>query len=456
MSEEKYRRAKEQIRQLEAEIAEFQASSRELEAEMEQELEESERKIRSLEMKSYELAEDRDDWKRKYSDLQKELVATQARLSKQITSLELAHKQSTTMLREIEMENDDMERNERITKSTLEDIETKYYESLEEIAMLEAEVSSKDRLQADLQRTRDELRETKDELAIALKQADKYKRSSINSAGNKENQTPPQARSSSAGKFQRPVVTAEAVNGSVFSTQRLASSRSLRKIHGMIDQLESRVATFKSSLPSLTPTKGSPAVQSSTENSPAFSPDPATSKSTTIDARKNENEASKSHAHDSYLQEIHSTPSRGRPFIAPASNAQTPTRPASKSPSKSHKLSLQNSSSSLYTLGHKKSDSLQHRIPLPTPQERRGSTSSSSPTKLSRSLSRSPTKDSYATKATLGMLSRQKQLEPIDGSPSSQQAEKPFRSRSISPSKKTTSEKKAPGAAFSSLHSRIG
>lgn len=455
MSEEKYRRAKEQIRQLEAEIAEFQESSRELEAEMEQELEESERKIRNLELKTYELTEDRDEWKKKYSDLQKELVATQASLSKQISSLELAHKQSTTMLREIEMENDDMERNERITKSTLEDIETKYYESLEEIAMLEAEVASKDRLQADLQRTRDELRETKDELAIALKQADKYKRSSINSIGNKENRTPPQARSGSAGRFQRPVVTAEAVNGSVFSTQRLASSRSLRKIHGMIDQLESRVATFKSSLPSLTPTKGSPAVQSN-DNSPNFSPDTIKSSSNVASSTKSHNEVPRSHISDEYLHDIQSTPSRGRPIIAPATNTKTPVRPTSASPSKSHRLSLQNSSSSLYTLGHKKSDSLQHRIPLPTPQERRGSNSSTSPPKLSRSLSRSPAKDSYAAKAKLGMLSRQKQLDPIDGSPSGQHAEKPFRPRSISPSKKSSADKKAPGVAFSSLHSRIG
>jgi hypothetical protein len=96
--------------------------------------------------------------------------------------------------------------------------------------MLEAELASKEELKVELQRHKDELRDTREELAIANNKLQQLRT-------NKENRVP-------NGHPQRP--------------PPLTNSKSLRKIHGMLDQmrsLENRVATFKSSLPrSTTPT----------------------------------------------------------------------------------------------------------------------------------------------------------------------------------------------------------
>lgn len=146
-------------------------------------------------------------------------------------------------------------------------MEQKYYTSLEQIAMLEAELASRDDLQVELQRTKDELRDLTEELAVANT---KIIALTNGAAGNKENRIPELARKSSRLSFHyQGIPENEAVSAktsltytSAFakpSMPRLSSSRSLRKIHGMLDQmksLESRVANFKSSLPKpITPTK---------------------------------------------------------------------------------------------------------------------------------------------------------------------------------------------------------
>jgi hypothetical protein len=149
----------------------------------------------------------------------------------------------------------------RITQSTLEDIEQKYHNSLEQIAMLEAELSSRDDIQIELQRTKDELRDANEELAVAQHKIEVLSTSTIN---NKENRyptnelprNPSRLNGLPGGHDKRSTSnsnhTLQQHKHLIDADMKMNSSRSLRKIHGMLDQmknLESRVATFKSSLP---------------------------------------------------------------------------------------------------------------------------------------------------------------------------------------------------------------
>lgn len=296
IKDEGYRQAKEQIAQLEAELAEFQASSRELERELEVELEESENKHKQQQDKVDELTHELNEWKNKHLELNKEYASTQASLQKQIASLQTAHKMATSQLTEIEMTNDDMERHDRIQKSSLQEMENKYYKCLEEIAMLESEVATKDDIQIELQRTKDELRDTKEELSVANnkivhleKEAEEMKdkvdtidesptAAVIRTRKFRITSDPSAAMSAVTATSENTNNTTSTSNQSLSLSNdlplpRLASSKSLRKIHGMLDQmrnLESRVANFKSSLPKpVTPSRSPATSMNSNSNSPS-------------------------------------------------------------------------------------------------------------------------------------------------------------------------------------------
>lgn len=259
------KRAREQIAQYEVEISEFQASSRELEKELELELEDGEKRQKELQVQVEKYRVESADWKGKYLELQKEASATQSSLLKEIGSLQSAHSEAVKQLHEIEMENDDMERHERITKSTLEEIEYKYHTALEEIAMLEADISGKDDLKTELQHVKEELRDTKEELQLTQANMAKLSLSSATassatsasasvSGSVNSKSTAGVPRSLRSHQFLPPSQqqSLAATKQTTNSLPRLTSSRSLRKIHGMLDQmrnLETRVASFKSSLP---------------------------------------------------------------------------------------------------------------------------------------------------------------------------------------------------------------
>lgn len=61
-------------------------------------------------------------------------------------------------MRELEMGNDNLERNERAVTSTLAELEIKYSKALEEKILLEHDLIDKANLEETLQRLKDELR----------------------------------------------------------------------------------------------------------------------------------------------------------------------------------------------------------------------------------------------------------------------------------------------------------
>lgn len=83
---------------------------------------------------------------------------TTTSLQRELDQLRQEHQQTKVHLRELEMGNDDLERNERAVSSSLADMESKYSKALEEKILLEHELLEKAGLEEDTQRLKDELR----------------------------------------------------------------------------------------------------------------------------------------------------------------------------------------------------------------------------------------------------------------------------------------------------------
>ena len=83
---------------------------------------------------------------------------TAASLQRELDTLRQEHQVLKIQLRELEMGNDDLERNERAVSSSLADVEAKYSRTLEEKILLEHELLTKANLEEESQRLKDELR----------------------------------------------------------------------------------------------------------------------------------------------------------------------------------------------------------------------------------------------------------------------------------------------------------
>ncbi|RUS22899.1 hypothetical protein BC937DRAFT_95257 [Endogone sp. FLAS-F59071] len=201
-------------------LEEFQASSRELEEEMEKELERTEKINNEVKSKNETLRKEAEDWKvRKTCVVTLSIIRPTYRIKsykalysscsyvylvvhgfakesfiKVVQSAVFLHSKFTVsrhdhniammqMQREIdilkateekfkqktlelELDNDDLERTERAAKSSLLDLEMKYNKAIERNVILENEMSAKDQLVEEVQRLKDELRDTNLELAI--------------------------------------------------------------------------------------------------------------------------------------------------------------------------------------------------------------------------------------------------------------------------------------------------
>ena len=90
--------------------------------------------------------------------LQTQHNTTVASLQRELDQLRQEHQKVKIQLRELELGNDDLERNERAISSSLQDTEAKYSRALEEKILLEHELLDKANVEAESQRLRDELR----------------------------------------------------------------------------------------------------------------------------------------------------------------------------------------------------------------------------------------------------------------------------------------------------------
>ena len=106
----------------------------------------------------------------KYKQSKAEANNAQNTLQKEITTLRDAQRSLQLMLRDIEVQNDDFERQTRNQTSSLEDIESKYNVAIEREVMLEEEIKigerEREHLRIETQRLRDELSDLRIEADI--------------------------------------------------------------------------------------------------------------------------------------------------------------------------------------------------------------------------------------------------------------------------------------------------
>ncbi|KAL8905131.1 MAG: hypothetical protein Q9207_002832 [Kuettlingeria erythrocarpa] len=161
---------KAQYEQLEAELADFQASSRELETELERDVEAAEKRERQLQEKIESLGYEVEEWKTKYKQSKAEANNAQNSLEKEITALRDSNRTMQLKLRDIEVANDDFEKQARNTTSSLEDLESKYNMAIERGVMFEEEIkvgeNEREALRIETQRLRDELGELRVEADV--------------------------------------------------------------------------------------------------------------------------------------------------------------------------------------------------------------------------------------------------------------------------------------------------
>jgi uncharacterized phage infection (PIP) family protein YhgE len=94
----------------------------------------------------------------KFMSLQTSHNTTTTSLQRELDQLRQEYQKTKVYTRELEMGNDDLERNERAVTSSLADMESKYSRVLEEKILLEHELLEKAGLEEESQRLKDELR----------------------------------------------------------------------------------------------------------------------------------------------------------------------------------------------------------------------------------------------------------------------------------------------------------
>ena len=163
---------KKQYEQLETDLADFQASSKDLEEQLERDIETAEKNERKLKEQLEKLKFEVEEGKTKHNTSKKDANAAHNALQKEITGLREGKRALEMRLRDVEVVNDDYERQARNTESSLEDMESKYNVAIERGVLLEEEVKNGDQereaLRIENQRLRDELGDLKVESEITL------------------------------------------------------------------------------------------------------------------------------------------------------------------------------------------------------------------------------------------------------------------------------------------------
>ncbi|KAK1623832.1 NUDE protein [Colletotrichum phormii] len=161
---------KSQYASLEEELSEFRESSKELEQELEKDIEQAEKRERKLQEKAESLKFEVEEWKSKYNQAKKDANAAQNTLEKEITTLRDTNRTLQLKLRDIEVANDDFERQARNTSSSLEDLESKFNSAIERNVMNEEEIrigeQERETLRIEAQRLREELSDLKIEAEL--------------------------------------------------------------------------------------------------------------------------------------------------------------------------------------------------------------------------------------------------------------------------------------------------
>ncbi|KAF9920098.1 NADH:ubiquinone oxidoreductase [Linnemannia zychae] len=147
-------------------LDEFQLSSKELEEELEKEIDSTERRYNEIKIRNEAMRQEIEEWKEKYHQSVKESNTNINQLTRQLEQLRQQTENFIKKERELEQDNDDLERTGRAAQWSLQELERKYNVALEKQTLLENEVAAKAALSEEVQRLKDELRDTNVELAV--------------------------------------------------------------------------------------------------------------------------------------------------------------------------------------------------------------------------------------------------------------------------------------------------
>merc|ERR1712122_399077 len=129
-------------------------------------LEQSEAKIRDFRSLTNRLEQENDQLKDKLEQCTKEYNYQVTELQTKLAEIKAIKDQFQKYVRELEQQNDDLERAKRSTLASLEDFEGRLNAAIERNAFLESELDEKESLKAAVQRMKDETRDLRSELKI--------------------------------------------------------------------------------------------------------------------------------------------------------------------------------------------------------------------------------------------------------------------------------------------------
>jgi len=148
------------------ELDEFQEGSRELEAELEAQLEQAEIKTKELKAISNRLQLENEQLKDKLEQCTREYHFQINELETELSEIKGIKEKLHKYVRELEQQNDDLERAKRSTLASLEDFEGRMNAAIERNAFLESELDEKETLKMAVQRLKDETRDLRSELKV--------------------------------------------------------------------------------------------------------------------------------------------------------------------------------------------------------------------------------------------------------------------------------------------------
>ncbi|XP_034414692.1 nuclear distribution protein nudE-like 1-A [Cyclopterus lumpus] len=163
---------KESCQEAREELLEFQEGSRELEAELEAQLSQAEYRMKDLQSENGRLRNEvetlKERFEHQYAQSYKQISVLEDDLGQTRSIREQLHK----YVRELEQSNDDLERVKRATIVSLENLEQRLNQAIERNAFLESELDEKESLLESVQRSKDEARDLRQELAVRERQSD--------------------------------------------------------------------------------------------------------------------------------------------------------------------------------------------------------------------------------------------------------------------------------------------
>lgn len=165
-----------QAKEVREEFQEFQEGSRELEQELESQLEQAEKRVKEFKSLANRLQLENDSLKDKLEQCHKEYHYQITELQTELSEIKSIRDHLNKYIRELEQQNDDLERAKRETLASLEDFESRMNAAIERNVFLESELDEKESLKSVVQRMKDETRDLRAELQILAGKQRSYSR----------------------------------------------------------------------------------------------------------------------------------------------------------------------------------------------------------------------------------------------------------------------------------------